>query len=113
MQGLKKDLIFVIPMIVINVLLVMLKVTGIMPHIILSVLGVAVLVAYAVLTVKEWKLPVLEIAMRALYAVALISGIIIMNIHGVLALAIIHKLSAVLSIVALIALLVHKIIKNK
>ena len=112
MQGLKKDLIFIIPMIVINVLLVMLKVTGIMPHIILSVLGVAVLVAYAVLTVKEWKLPALEIAMRALYAVALITGIIIMNVHGVLALAIIHKLSAVLSMVAIVALLVHKIIKK-
>ena len=112
MKGLKKDLIFVIPMILILVLLAMLKVTGIIPHIILSVLGVAVLVAYTVVTVKDWKIPVLEIAMRALYAVALITGIIIMNVHGVLALSIIHKLSAVLSVVALVALFVHKIIKK-
>ena len=113
MSGLKKDLIFVIPMFVISILLILLKVTGMTVHIILSVLGVAILVVYAVMTKKDWKLPVLEIVMRAFYAVALITGIIIMNVHGVLALSIIHKISAMLSIISIIVLFVHKIVVSK
>ena len=59
-------------------------------------MGVIALIAYTVLTKKEWKLPILEIAMRAFYGVALITGIVIMNVAGVAALALIHKICAVI-----------------
>ena len=82
-------------------------------HIAVSVIGVLVLVVYAVLTKKEWKIPALEIIMRAFYGIALITGIVIMNVHGIAALAIIHKASAVLFMVLMIVLLVHKVATNK
>lgn len=109
----KKDFIFAIPMFAVAVLLFMLRMTGMTAHIIISFVGVAVMAAYAIATKKEWKLPALEILMRALYAVALITGIVIMNVHGIAVLAVIHKLSAVLTVVALVVLLVHKAVKNK
>ena len=108
----KKDLIFSIPMIIIGALLFLLQMTGMTAHIILSVIGLAVLVAYAIATKKEWKLPVLEILMRVLYGVALISGVVIMNVHGIIALSVIHKVSAVLFFALLIVLLSHKAFKK-
>ena len=113
MKKLKKDLIFAIPMIIIAVALCMLNLTGMTAHIIFSIVGVAVLVVYAIATKKDWNLPALEIIMRVLYAVALITGIIIVNIHGILALSIIHKVSAALSFILFVVLFVHKAIKNK
>ena len=113
MKNLKKDLSFAIPMILIAIALCMLKLTGIIAHIVFSFLGVAILVAYAIVTKKEWKFPMLEIIMRVLYAIALITGIVIMNVHGISALSIMHKISAVLSFVLLIALFIHKAIKSK
>ena len=109
----KKDLIFAPIMLIIGVMLFLLRATGMTAHIAISVLGVLVLVAYAVLTKKEWKLPALEIIMRAFYGIALISGIVILNVHGIAALAIIHKASAVLFMALIIVLLVHKAITNK
>lgn len=113
MKTLKKDLIFAIPMLLIGVALFMLKLTGMTAHIALSFVGVAVLVVYAIMTKKEWKLPALEIGMRTLYAIALITGIVIMNVHGIVTLAIVHKASAALSIVALVVLLTHKVVKSR
>ena len=109
----KKDLIFAPIMLVIGILLFLLRLTGMTAHIIVSVIGVLVLVAYAVLTRKEWKIPALEIAMRACYGIALITGIIVMNVSGVTALAVIHKVCAVLFVVALAVLFVHKLVKSK
>ena len=71
------------------------------------------LIAYTVLTKKEWKIPALEILMRAFYGVALITGIVIMNVHGIVALALIHKVSAVLFLAMLVVLLVSKVASNK
>ena len=51
--------------------------------------------------------------MRVMYGIALVSGVIVMNVHGILTLAIIHKASASLFIISLVALLIHKILKNK
>lgn len=113
MKALKKDLIFTIPMVLITAALFMLKLTGMTAHVALSFVGVAVLTVYAVATRKEWKLPPLEIVMRALYAIALITGIVIMNIDGILAVSIIHKISAGLSLLSLIVLFIHKAIKSK
>lgn len=109
----KKDLIFAPIMLLIGVLLCLLKATGMTAHIAVSVIGVLVLIAYTVLTKKEWKIPALEIIMRAFYGIALITGIVIMNVHGIAALAIIHKASAVLFMALLIVLLTHKAVTNK
>ena len=109
----KKDLIFAPLMLFVGVLLFFLRATGMTAHIVLSVIGVLVLLAYTVLTHKQWKLPALEILMRACYGVALISGIVMMKVHGIAALAIAHKVGAVLYMVLLIVLLVHKAVSGK
>lgn len=108
----KKNLLFIIPMILVAVLLFMLRATGMTAHIIVSVVGLAILVAYALATKKEWKCPALEVLERVFYAVALISGVVIMNVHGIAAISVVHKVSAVLFAVFLIITEVHKIIKK-
>ena len=109
----KKDFIFAPIMLIIGVLLFLLRATGMTAHIAISVIGVLLLIAYTVLTKKDWKTPALEIIMRAFYGIALITGIVIMNIHGIVALAIIHKASAVLFMALIIVLLTHKVATNK
>ena len=104
----KKDLIFAPIMLLIGVLLFLLRATGMIAHIAISVVGILVLIAYTVLTKKDWKIPALEIIMRAFYGVALITGIVIMNVHGIVALSIIHKASDALFIALIIVLLVTK-----
>ena len=108
----KKDLIFAPILLVVGILLALLKVTGMTAHIALSVIGVAVLVAYTILTKKAWKIPALEIGMRASYGIALITGIIL-KIAYVAVIGIFHKIFAVLFVVALIATLVQKLINKK
>ena len=109
----KKDLIFTPVMLIIGALLFLLRATGMTAHIVVSVVGVAVLIAYAALTKKDWKIPALEVIMRAFYGIALITGIVIMNVHGIVALAVIHKVSAVLFMVLIIVLFTHKAVANK
>ena len=109
----KKDLIFTPAMLLIGVLLFLLRATGMTAHIAISVVGLLVLIAYTVLTKKGWKIPALEIIMRAFYGIALISGIVILNVHGIVALAVIHKVSAVLFLALLVVLLVSKAVSNK
>ena len=109
----KKDLIFAPAMLLIGVALFLLRATGMTAHIAISVIGVLVLLAYTVLTKKQWKIPALEIVMRACYGIALITGIVIMNVHGIAALALIHKVSAVLFLALLVVLLVSKVVSNK
>ena len=109
----KKDMIFAPIMLLIGVLFFLLRATGMTAHIVISVIGVLALIAYTVLTKKEWKIPALEILMRAFYGVALITGIVIMNVHGIVALAVIHKVSAVLFMALIIVFLIHKAVMNK
>lgn len=109
----KKDLIFAPLLLLTAAALFLLKLTGIPAHIVVSVVGLALLVVYAVLTKKEWKMPALEVVMRVFYGIALITGIVLMNIHGVAVLGIVHKVSAALFVVSLAALLVHKMIMTK
>lgn len=108
----KKSLLFSVPILIITVLLLMLCVTGIKAHIALSVVGLVILVAHTIVTKKEWKYPALEILKRVMYAVALISGIAIMNVHGIALISIIHKISAVLFAVLLIGPEVLRVIKK-
>ena len=109
----KKDLIFTPAMLVIGILLFLLRATGMTAHIVVSIIGILVLIAYTVLTKKEWKIPALEIIMRAFYGIALISGIVILNVHGIVALAVIHKVSAVLFLALLVVLFIFKAVSNK
>lgn len=109
----KKDLIFAPILLVVGVLLFLLKLTGMYAHIAISAVGVAALIVYSVLTKKEWKAPALEIAMRLFYGIALITGIIILNVSGLSALAVIHKICAALFVVLLAVLFVHKLIKGE
>ena len=108
----KKDLIFAPILLVVGVLLGLLKVTGMTAHIIISCVGVGVLVAYTIIAKKTWKIPVLEISMRASYGIALITGIIL-KIEYIVALGIVHKIFAVLFVVMLIVIFVQKIVAKK
>ena len=109
----KKDLIFASVLLVIGALLCLLRVTGMTGHIAISVIGIVALAVYTVLTKKEWKIPALEIIMRAFYGIALITGIVIMNVHGIVALNIIHKVSALLFMALIIVVLVQKATSKK
>ena len=109
----KKDMIFAPILLVIGILLFLLRATGMTAHIAISVIGIVVMIAYTVLTKKDWKIPALEIVMRACYGIALITGIVIMNVHGIAALAIVHKICAALFLVLLVVLFVQKLIAAK
>ena len=109
----KKDLIFAPALLLIGVLLFLLRATGMMAHIAISVVGILVLAAYTVAAKKQWKIPALEILMRVCYGIALITGIVILNIHGIAALAVVHKVCAALFVVLLVVLFVHKVAAGK
>ena len=57
-------------MLIISILLFLLRVTGLTAHIAISVLGVVLLIAFMIVSKKEWKNPVPEILLRVLFAVA-------------------------------------------
>ena len=109
----KKDLIFAPVMLFIGVMLFLLRTTGMTAHIAISVIGLLVLITYSVLTKKNWKIPALEVVMRVFYGIALITGVVIMKVHGIVVLAVIHKVAAVLFMALMIVLLTHKIATNK
>ena len=109
----KKDMIFAPILLIIGVLLFLLKTTGLTAHIAISVVGIVALAVYTVLTKKEWKIIALEIIMRASYGLALISGIVIMNVHGIAAFAVLHKVFATLFVVLLLVLFVQKLLTSK
>ena len=109
----KKDLIFAPLLLLVGAGLFLLRFTGMPVHIAVSFVGALLLAVYTSVTKKEWKIPALEILMRAFYGVALITGIVLMNVHGVAALAIVHKIGAALFVVLLIALFVLKLIAKK
>ena len=108
----KKKVLFLIVMIAILISLFMLRATGMPVHIAVSVAGLLVLVNYTIATKKEWKCKALEISERVFYAVALITGAILMNVHGIMALSIVHKISAVLFAILLVVTEVHKLVKK-
>ena len=109
----KKDLLFTPAMLLVGAALFLLKATGIVAHIAISVVGLLVLVVYAVFTKKSWKLPALEIIMRVFYGIALITGVMIMNIHGIAVLSILHKASAAMFVVMLAVLFGFKLFNKK
>ena len=82
-------------------------------HIAVAIGGILILAVYTAATKKEWKIPALEIIMRAFYGIALITGIVIMNVKDIDALGIAHKVCAALFVVLLLVVFVHKIIVSK
>lgn len=109
----KKDMIFAPIMLLIGIALFALRATGMTAHIAISVAGILVLAAYTAATRKEWKIPALEILMRLCYGIALITGIVIMNVSGIAALAILHKAGAALFVLLLALLFVLKLRTKK
>ena len=109
----KKDLIFTPIMLAVGVLLFLLRATGLPVHIAVSVIGMFVLAVYTATAKKGWKIPALEIIMRACYGVALITGPVVLKFNDILALQIVHSVGAALFVVTLIVLFVHKLIVNK
>ena len=108
----KKNILFLIPILLVVVALFLLRATGMTAHIAVSVVGLVLLIAYTVATKKEWKNPALEILGRVCYGIALITGVVLMNVHGIAAISIIHKISAVLFVILLICAEIHKAIKK-
>ena len=108
----KKNILFLIPMLLVVVALFLLRATGMTAHIAVSVVGLVLLIAYTVATKKEWKNPALEILQRVCYAVALITGVVLMNVHTVVAFVFIHRISAALFVILLAVAEIHKAIKK-
>jgi hypothetical protein len=51
--------------------------------------------------------------MRACYGIALITGIVVLNVEGIAAVAIIHKISAILFVALLVVLFAIKLVAKK
>ena len=103
-----KNRIFLISMALVSVLLFMLRMTGLGAHIIVSVAGLAIMIPLTLQTRKEWKIPALEVIMRAMYLVAVITGGMLMKLQGIAALGIVHKIGAALFAVLLLVLYIPK-----
>ena len=103
-----KNCSFLVSMIVVSLLLFLLRMTGLTAHIVISVLGLAVMIPFTLKTRKEWKIPALEVLMRAMYFVAIVTGGMLMKIQGVAALNVAHKISAALFAVLLLMLYIPK-----
>ena len=108
----KKNALFLVPIIVITALIFMLRATGMKVHIIASLAGLLALIAYTLATKKQWKCPAFEISLRVFYATALITGISLMGGNGTVAVSVIHKISAVLFAILLIACEIEKAVKK-
>ena len=109
----KKDMIFTPILLLIAIGLALLKTTGLGAHIAISVVGVIVLAVYTAATKKQWQIPALEILMRASYGIALITGIVVMNVSGIAAVGIAHRVFAALFVVLLVVLFARKLAANK
>lgn len=109
----KKDLIFTPILILIGILLFLMKTTGLGAHIAISIVGVLALGVYTSLTKNEWKIPALEVLMRLFYGIALIAGIVQMNVHGIAALALVHKICGGLFMALVVVLFVIKLATKK
>lgn len=107
-----RNCIFLVSMICVSTLLVLLRLTGMTAHIIVSVVGLAIMIPMTVLTRREWKMPALEIIMRALYLAAIVTGGVIMSVGGPAALGTVHVVCAVLFIALLFALYIPKCVKK-
>lgn len=112
-MNMKKDLIFAPILVLVYALLFLYDFIGGGAHIAIAIIGAFVLAIYTSATRKEWKIPALEILMRAFYGIALITGIVLLNVEGVVALGLVHKISATLFVALLVVLFALKLIAKK
>ena len=103
-----KNRFFLVSMLLLSVLLFLLRLTGLIPHVIVSVIGLAIMIPLTIKTKSEWKLPALEIVMRVMYLVAIVTGGMLMKLHGIAALGIVHKISAGIFVLLLLVLYLPK-----
>ena len=103
-----KNCIFMISMIAVSALLFLLRVTGLAAHIVVSVLGLVIMIPYTLKTKKEWTKTPLEILMRVMYLVAIVTGGVLMKVYGIPALGMVHKIAAALFLVLLLVLYIPK-----
>ena len=103
-----KNLFFMISMIAVSLLLFLLRVTGLTAHIIVSVLGLVIMIPYTLKTKGEWTKAPLEILMRVMYLIAIVTGGALMKVYGVAALGMVHKIGAALFLVLLLVLYIPK-----
>lgn len=107
-----KNKAFFFLMLPVSILLFLLRMTGMTAHIALSVVGIVALVAFAILNKKEWNKPVFEILLRVLFAVAVITGIVILKMAAAPVVAIVHKAAAAAFVVMLLVLYLPKLCKK-
>ena len=107
-----KNKVFFFLMLPVSILLFLLRMTGMTAHIALSVVGIVALVAFAILNTKEWNKPVFEILLRVLFAVAVITGIVILKMAAAPVVAIVHKAAAAAFVVMLLVLYLPKLCKK-
>ena len=103
-----KNLVFMISMIAVSLLLFLLRVTGLTAHIIVSVLGLAIMIPFTLKTKGEWTKAPLEILMRVMYLIAIVTGGALMKVHGIAPLGMVHKIGAALFLVLLLVLYIPK-----
>ena len=103
-----KNCLFMISMIAVSALLFLLRVTGLAAHIVVSVLGLVIMIPSTLKTKKEWTKAPLEILMRLMYLVAIVTGGMLMKVHGIAALGMVHKIGAALFLVLLLVLYIPK-----
>ena len=99
---------FLIAMAVVTLLLFLLRMTGLAAHIIVSLLGLAIMIPFTLKTKNEWTKAPLEILMRVMYLVAIVTGGALMKVYGVAVLGLVHKIGAALFLVLLLVLYVPK-----
>ena len=95
-------------MIAVSILLFLLRMTGLPAHIAVSVAGLAIMIPITIATRKAWKIPALEVIMRVMYLIAIITGGALMKVHGVPAIGIVHKIAAAVFAVLLLVLYLPK-----
>ena len=103
-----KNRFFLIAMLAVSVMLALLSKTGMPAHIGISLAGLAVMIPITVMTRKAWKIPTLEVIMRVMYLVAIVTGGVMMKVHGIAPLGIAHKVAAGLFVVLLLVLYIPK-----
>ena len=104
----KKNCLFLIAMVVVSLLLFLLRMTGLTAHMIVSILGLAVMIPFTLKTKSTWSKTPLEILMRVMYLVAIVTGGALMKVHGLALLGVVHKIGAVLFLVLLLVLYIPK-----
>ena len=103
-----KNRFFLISMIAVSVLLWLLRMTGLTAHIAVSVVGLAIMIPITIATRKEWKIPALEVIMRVMYLIAVVTGGALMKVLDVPVLGIVHKISATVFMILLLVLYLPK-----